>query len=75
MEKIAENQRNPQPQKQRNHLPKAGGSEKKLGMGIEPTKIGYLLARVKPAIGGDVSSQQSFFAASSPLSLFHNLKE
>ena len=75
MKRIAKNWTNPYTPKQRIHLPKAGGSEKKLGMGIEPTKIGYILARVKPAIGGDVSSQQSFFAASFPLSLFHNLKE
>jgi hypothetical protein len=38
-------------------------------MGIEPTKIGYLLARVKLPICGDVS-QTSFFAASFPFFLF-----
>jgi len=45
---------------------------KELGMGIEPTKIGYLLARVKLPISGDASSQKSFFAASSPFFLFSN---
>jgi hypothetical protein len=42
---------------------------KKLGMGIEPSKIGYFLARVELPICGDVSSPKSFFAASFPLFL------
>jgi hypothetical protein len=39
-------------------------------MGIEPTKIGYFLARVERPICGDVSSQESLFAATSPFFLF-----
>jgi hypothetical protein len=37
-----------------------------LGMGIEPARIGYFLARVELPICGDVSSRRSFFAATSP---------
>jgi hypothetical protein len=40
-----------------------------LGMGIEPTKIGYL-ARVGLPICGDAFSLKSFFGASFPFFLF-----
>jgi hypothetical protein len=39
-------------------------------MGIEPTKIGYFLARVGLPICGDAFSLKSFFAASFPFFLF-----
>ena len=39
-------------------------------MGIEPTKIGYFLARVGLPICGDAFSLKSFFAAFSPFFFF-----
>jgi hypothetical protein len=44
-----------------------------LGMGIEPAKIGYFLARVELPICGDVSSLGSFFATFSPFFFFQTL--
>jgi hypothetical protein len=60
MKRIAKNWTNPYTPKQRIHLPKAGGSEKKLGMGIEPqSKWRY-------------RQINSFFAALFPFFLFVN---
>ena len=69
MKRIAKNWTNPYTPKQRIHLPKAGGSEKKLGMGIEP----ILLAMSTERDCGDSSLKGVFLVASFSFFLFADI--